>query len=177
MIDNEINQEGFEKNRNPEGNWFFHNRSNESLRLAYLLLLNFSQRLSIGNPHKLDERFFEDLMIFQVNLSDSGQEASQNYEKLMQSVRQELNYFINGASYPETSDGSALSLEINDSEYLDRLALTLGGLDGVVGFILAGNHNCSNQLLLDLESSSFSIELGTASTKSRAGKQLSLRNV
>jgi hypothetical protein len=174
--DEALIEEGFVKNRNPEGNWFDRNRTNESLRLGYLLLWNFAQRLDVGNPEKLDEKFLEDLMIFKVNLTDSGIEDSQNYEKLMVSVHQELNYFVNGTNYPGISDSSALSVEIKDAKYLDQLALTLGGLDGVVGFILSGNQNCSIQLLSELHKSSYSINLGSDSTKSRVEKQLLLRN-
>ena len=120
MTNQEIHEEGYEKTRNPDGNWFLNNRSNESLRLAYLFLWNYSQRLYIGNPEVLDKTFFEDLLVFKVDLSDSGRDGSQNYEQLMISVQQELNYFVNGASYPGNNHSGALSLGIKDSEYLDQ---------------------------------------------------------
>lgn len=175
MDDSELDLEELNPNRNPEGNWLVRNRSNESLRLSYLFLWNFAQRLASGNPEELDDSFFHDLLVFKVDLSDNNSQVMQNYEKLMISVRQELNLFINGVSYPDTAGGSPLSLGIQDSLYLDQLATTLGGLDGIVGFCLAGNYNCSAQLLQDLQMGQYSIYGDSDSTKKRVKNLLEFR--
>jgi len=46
-------------------------------------------------------------------------------------------------------------LGIKDSSVLDGLANTFGDLDGVAGFVLAGNPYCSTQLLTELLSSNY----------------------
>jgi len=175
MDDIEPDLEELNPNRNPEGNWLVRDRSNESLRLAYLLLWNFAQRLASGNPEELDDSFFHDLLVFKIDLSDRDSQVMQNYEKLMISVRQELNMFINGVSYPDTAGGSPLSLGIQDSLYLDQLATTLGGLDGIIGFCLAGNYNCSTELLQDLQTGKYSINGDSDSTKKRVKNLLEFR--
>ena len=86
----------------------------------------------------------------------------------MVAVCDELNIFVNGVSYPYSSQDSALGLEIKDPKYLDAIAKTLGDLDGVVGFILAGNQNCSIALLKELSLHNYANTLTNSTTKSRA---------
>jgi hypothetical protein len=88
----------------------------------------------------------------------------------MVAVCEELNIFINGVSFPRSSQDSVLGLEIKDSKYLDAIARSLGDLDGIVGFILAGNQNCSISLLEELSLHSYSNISTNSTTKSRALK-------
>jgi hypothetical protein len=100
-----------------------------------------------------------------VDWSDNGLDKSLNHEKLMVELRHELNYFINGAPYPEKAHFRNLGIE--DSNFLDAVADTFGGLDGIVGFILAGNSSCSKKLLQDLADGKYSIEGDFDSTRKR----------
>ena len=85
-------------------------------------------------------------------------------------LRNELNYFINGAPYPEKSHFRNLGIE--DSNFLNAVADTFGGLDGIVGFILAGNSNCSIELLNELADGKYSIHDGYDSTRKRVQELL-----
>jgi len=158
----------YEKSRkNPRGTWRDVGRSSEALRLGYLLLWNFANRLKYGNAEVLDEDFFRDLFSFNSNWADTESEKSLNYEKLMVELCDELNFFINGAPFPEKHN-SFLDLSIQDPRYLDFIAHILGGLDGIVGFILAGNSNCSRELLMDLAQSDYVSLVDSDSTRKRA---------
>ena len=156
--------------RNPQGNMTQVGRTNEALRLGYLLLWNFANRLGDGNSEELQEDFYRDLFIFKVDLADKESDKTLNYERLMIEVRNELNYFINGAPYPEKSNFRNLGIE--DSNFLDAVADTFGGLDGIVGFILAGNSSCSKELLQDLSDGKYSIEGDFDSTRKRVQELL-----
>ena len=68
-----------DKNRqNPRGNERNVGRTNEALRLGYLLLWNFADRLAYGNSKELDQDFYKNLIDFkpkekvQVLLQDHG---------------------------------------------------------------------------------------------------------
>jgi hypothetical protein len=148
---------------NPTGNFTQTGRSNEALRLAYVLLWNFSKRVSDGNPEKLDHTYFDDIITFKVPRHSKIEDPEPDYEKLMVDVQKEFNFFVNGSEYGENE-----ILAIRDAKYLDALAQIFGDLDGIVGFILAGNKNCSVDLLENLtESDYFLLSRGT-STKERA---------
>jgi hypothetical protein len=140
----------YSKNRlNPQKNQVQVGRTNEALRLGYVLLWLFAHRLEISNPEELNSDEYQDLILLQMNW-ESEERSTRNYAKLMVAVCDELNMFVNGVDFPHTSMASILSLEIKDSRYLDAIAKTLGDLDGIVGFILAGNKNCSVALLKEL---------------------------
>jgi hypothetical protein len=156
----------YDKNKqNPRRNERNVGRTNEALRLGYLLLWNFANRLGYGDSKKLGDDFYNDLIVFKVDWSDNGLDKSLNHEKLMVELRNELNYFINGAPYPEKANFRNLGIE--DSNFLDAVADTFGGLDGIVGFILAGNSSCSKELLQDLADGKYSIEGDFDSTRKR----------
>ena len=156
--------------RNPQGNMAQIGRTNEALRLGYLLLWNFANRLGYGDSKNLGEDFYNDLIVFKVDWADKESDKTLNYEKLMVELRNELNYFINGAPYPEKSHFRNLGIE--DSDFLDAVADTFGGLDGIVGFILAGNSNCSIELLNELADGKYSIYDGYDSTRKRVQELL-----
>ena len=156
--------------RNPQGNWAQVGRTNEALRLGYLLLWNFANRLGYGDSTNLGEDFYNDLIVFKVDWADKESDKTLNYEKLMVELRNELNYFINGAPYPEKAHFRNLGIE--DSNFLDAVADTFGGLDGIVGFILAGNSNCSVKLLNELADGKHSIYDGYDSTQKRVQELL-----
>ena len=163
-----------DKNKqNPRGNERNVGRTNEALRLGYLLLWNFADRLAHGNSKELDQDFYKNLIVFKVDWSDNGLDKSLSHEKLMLEVRNELNYFINGAPYPEKAHFRNLGIE--DSNFLDAVADTFGGLDGIVGFILAGNDTCSAELLAQLIDGKYSIPGTTDSTRQRAQELLESR--
>jgi hypothetical protein len=149
---------------NPSGNQTQVGRSNEALRLAYILLFNFAYRVGGGNPEKLDEDYFAELPTFMVPRNAKDESPEPSYRGLMLEVQDELNFFINGTRFDEPSN----SLAILDAEYLDALADALGDLDGVVGYILAGNFNVSDELLRELCESEFSLVSRANSTKKRA---------
>ena len=156
----------YDKNKqNPRRNERNVGRTNEALRLGYLLLWNFANRLGYGDPKELGDDFYNDLIVFKVDWSDNGLDKSLNHEKLMVELRHELNYFINGAPYPEKAHFRNLGIE--DSNFLDAVADTFGGLDGIVGFILAGNSSCSKKLLQDLADGKYSIQGDFDSTRKR----------
>jgi hypothetical protein len=156
----------YDKNKqNPRRNERNVGRTNEALRLGYLLLWNFANRLGYGDSKKLGDDFYNDLIVFEVDWSDNGLDKSLHHEKLMVELRHELNYFINGAPYPEKAHFRNLGIE--DSNFLDAVADTFGGLDGIVGFILAGNSNCSKELLQDLADGKYSIGGDFDSTRKR----------
>jgi hypothetical protein len=155
---------------NPEGNWTMTGRSNEVLRLAYVLLYNFAKRIEEGNPEKLDQSYFDDLLTFSVPRYSKNKEPESNYSSLMMGVRRELNFFINGSEFGENS-----ALAIRDPDYLDALADVLGDFDGYVGFILSGNPNASEKLLKDLCQSNFYLTLPPTSTRKRAQASLEMR--
>jgi hypothetical protein len=163
-----------DKNKqNPRGNERNVGRTNEALRLGYLLLWNFANRLAYGDPKELDQDFYKNLIVFKVDWSDNGLDKSLSHEKLMLEVRHELNYYINGAPYPEKAHFRNLGIE--DSNFLDAVADTFGGLDGIVGFILAGNSNCSIELLNELADGKYSIYDGYDSTRKRVQELLEYR--
>ena len=149
---------------NPLGNQTQIGRSNEALRLAYILLWNFAQRVSEGNPEKLDERYFDELITFLVPRSAKDESPEDSYPGLMLEVQSELNFFINGSRFAQ----KAGDLAIRDSKYLDALAETIGDLDGIVGFIISGNHHASVQLLRELSESDFHLVSQGSSTRKRA---------
>ena len=151
--------------RNPQGNMSQVGRTNEALRLGYLLLWNFANRLGYGNAEELQQDFYNDLIVFKVDWADKDSDKTLNYEKLMVEVRNELNYFINGSPYPEKSNFRNLGIE--DPNFLDAVADTFGGFDGIVGFILAGNSYCSRELLNDLAEGRYSIYGDIDSTRKR----------
>ena len=156
---------------NPSGNQTGVGRSNEALRLAYILLFNFAHRVSLGNPEKLDKDYFADLYTFQVPRNAKNESSDLSYHGLMLEVQSELNFFINGSQFDEKSN----NLCIQDSEYLDSLADILGDLDGVVGYILAGNVNASDELLAELCESKFYLVSRIDSTRERAIATLEAR--
>jgi hypothetical protein len=156
---------------NPSGNWTQVGRSNEALRLAYVLLWNFALRISEGNPEKLDQTYFEDLLTFQVPRFARNETPEASYPGLMLEVENELNIFINGSQFDEVSD----DLCIRDTEYLDALADTLGDWDGIVGYIIAGNPNASIELLTELSKSNFNLVSRGNSTKKRAQACLAVK--
>jgi hypothetical protein len=163
-----------DKNRqNPRGNERNVGRTNEALRLGYLLLWNFADRLAYGNSKELDQDFYKNLIVFKVDWSDNGLDKSLSHEKLMLEVRHELNYYINGAPYPEKSHFR--NLAIQDPNFLDAIADTFGGFDGIVGFILAGNDMCSSELLAQLIDGKYSIPGTMDSTRQRAQELLDSR--
>jgi len=149
---------------NPSGNQTQVGRSNEALRLAYILLWNFAERVSEGNTEKLDEFYFNDLMTFKVSRNARNEEPSLSYQTLMLDVQDELNYFINGSRFNQGSN----NLGIRDTAYLDALADVLGDLDGIVGYILAANIHSSERLLEELCESDFHLVSTGQSTKTRA---------
>jgi len=149
---------------NPSGNQSQVGRSNEALRLAYILLYNFAHRVGGGNPEKLGEEYFADLYTFMVPRNARNESPDPSYRGLMLEVQSELNFFINGSRFDEKSN----NLAIRDSEYLDALADTLGDLDGIVGYILAGNVDASDKLLAELSKSEFYLVSRADSTRKRA---------
>jgi hypothetical protein len=164
----------YDKNKqNPRRNERNVGRTNEALRLGYLLLWNFANRLGYGDSKKLGDDFYNDLIVFKVDWSDNGLDKSLNHEKLMVELRHELSYFINGAPYPEKAHFRNLGIE--DSDFLDAIADTFGGLDGILGFILAGNSSCSKELLQDLADGKYSIEGDSDSTRKRVQELLEIR--
>jgi hypothetical protein len=50
--------------RNPQGNMSQVGRTNEALRLGYLLLWNFANRLGYGNAEELQQDFYNDHLCF-----------------------------------------------------------------------------------------------------------------
>ncbi len=167
----------YAKNKlNPEGNQVAVGRTNEALRLGYVLLWLFSRRLELSNPAEIDESEYQDLLLLQ-KFWESEDLRTKDYGKLMNAISKELNIFINGVDFPHTSEASVLDLHVKDAEYLDQIANTLGNLDGVVGFILSGNENCSQKLLSSLEKSNYSINVGSDSTKKRVQNQYSYREL
>ncbi len=162
----------YAKNKfNPQGNQIEVGRTNEALRLGYVLLWLFARRLEISNSNAIDSDEYQNLNLLQINW-DTHENRARSYSKLMVAVCDELNIFVNGVSYPYSSQDSALGLEIKDPKYLDAIAKTLGDLDGVVGFILAGNQNCSVELLQELSSQSYSNIFTNSTTGTRARKTL-----
>lgn len=88
-----------------------------------------------------------------------------DYEYLMVKSSQELNILINGhdsIGYIETRIGET---PIDDPDLLDRLADSLGGLDGVFGLILASNQYISQELRSELIKSDYYLTLPNTSTK------------
>ncbi len=160
-----------ETSSNPEGNWTTTGRSNEVLRLAYKLLYNFAKRIEEGNPEKLDQSYFDDLLTFSAPRYSKNEEP-ELYSSLMMGVRKELNFFINGSEFGENS-----SLAIRDPDYLDAFADILQDLDGYVGFTLAGNPNASEKLLRNLCQVDFSLTWPPTSTKKRAQVSLEIKAV
>ena len=162
----------YSKNKlNPQGNQTEVGRTNEALRLGYVLLWLFARRLEISNSSTIDSDEYQNLNLLKINW-DNDENRSKSYSKLMVAVCDELNIFVNGVSFPYRSQDSALGLEIKDSKYLDAIAKILGDLDGVVGFILAGNQNCSVELLQELSSQSYSNTATNSNTGTRARKTL-----
>jgi hypothetical protein len=160
----------YAKNKlNPRGNQTEVGRTNEALRLGYVLLWLFARRLEISNSSMIDSDEYQNLNLLQINW-DTEENRSKSYSKLMVAVCDELNIFVNGVSFPRSSQDSVLGLEIKDSKYLDAIARSLGDLDGIVGFILAGNQNCSISLLEELSLHSYSSISTNSTTKSRALK-------
>lgn len=158
----------YSKNRlNPQKNQVQVGRTNEALRLGYVLLWLFAHRLEIANPDEIHLDEYQDLNLLQMNW-ESEEHRTRNYAKLMVAVCDELNIFVNGIDFPQTSMGSILGLEIKDSRYLDAIAKTLGDLDGIVGFILAGNQNCSVALLQELALHNYADTSTNTTTRSRA---------
>ena len=156
---------------NPQKNQREVGRTNEALRLGYVFLWLFARRLEIGNPEVIGLDEYHDLNLLRVNW-ESEVDRTKNYGKLMVAVCEELNVFVNGVGWPDTPRGSMLGLHIKDSRYLDDLAQTLGNLEGVVGFILAGNENCSIPLLKELSTYNYSNIWTNSTTSSRALKTL-----
>jgi hypothetical protein len=152
---------------NPQKNQTGVGRTNEALRLAYVLLWLFARRLESSNPEEISLDEYQDLNLLKMSW-ESEEHRTKNYEKLMIAVCDELNIFVNGVDYPQSSSDSMLGLHIKDSRYLDAIAQTLGGLEGVVGFILAGNENCSIALLEELSAYDYYTTLPNSSTSSRA---------
>jgi len=153
---------------NPSGNQSQVGRSNEALRLAYLLLWNFAYRVANGNPEKLEESYYSDLLIFLTSKVTRDETPEPSYHGLMLEVQNELNYFINGADFDETLTLGACDLGIRDPEYLDEIAAVFQDLDGIVGYILAGNLYASEKLLTQLCESEFYLVSRSSSTKERA---------
>ena len=162
----------YAKNKlNPQGNQTGVGRTNEALRLGYVLLWLFARRLEISNPTIINSDEYQNLNLLRINW-DTEEHRTTSYPKLMVAVCDELNIFVNGVSFPHSSRDSMLGLEIKDSKYLDAIAKTLGDLDGVVGFILAGNQNCSVTLLQELTSKSYPNISTNSTTGTRARKTL-----
>jgi hypothetical protein len=158
----------YSKNRlNPQKNQTQVGRTDEALRLGYVLLWLFARRLEISNPDEINLDEYQDLLLLQKNW-ESEERRTKNYAKLMVAVCDELNIFVNGVDFPQPSRGSFLGLEIKDSKYLDAVAKALGDLDGIVGFILAGNQNCSIALLKELSLHNYADTSTNSTTKSRA---------
>jgi hypothetical protein len=153
---------------NPSGNQTQVGRSNEALRLAYLLLWNFAYRVADGNPEKLEAKFYSDLVIFMTSKVARDETPEPTYHGLMLEVQNELNYFINGAHFDETHTLGRYELGIRDTEYLDEIAEVFQDLDGIVGYILAGNFYTSEKLLTQLCESEFHLVSRLSSTRERA---------
>ena len=167
----------YSKNRlNPQKNQTQVGRTNEALRLGYVLLWLFAHRLEISNPDEINLDEYQDLMLLQKNW-ESEESRTKNYAKLMVAVCDELNLFVNGVDFPQSSTGSFLGLEIKDSKYLDAVAKALGDVDGIVGFILAGNQNCSIALLKELSLHNYANTWTNSTTKSRALETLHKRGI
>lgn len=173
----------YSKNKkNPRGNQSGVGRTNESIRMAYLLLWNFALRVLNGNPESLSTGAnifndpFQDLLFSFKNIwADNIKKQEPNYRKLMIDLTDELNIFINGVKFPGVSIDSN-NLHLKDPDYLDAVANSLGDLDGIVGFILSGNDCCSTELLKDLTEFNYESYLDKDSTSDRAKKVLSLRS-
>lgn len=171
----------YSKNKkNPRGNQSGVGRTNESIRMAYLLLWNFALRVLNGNPESLSTDAnifndpFQDLLSFKSVWADNIKKQESNYRKLMIDLTDELNIFINGVKFPGVSIDSD-NLHLKDPDYLDAVANSLGDLDGIVGFILSGNYCCSTQLLKELAEFNYESYSDKDSTSDRAKKVLSFR--
>ena len=58
----------YSKNRlNPQKNQIQVGRTNEALRLGYVLLWLFAHRLEISNPEEIDSDEYQDLLLLQIN--------------------------------------------------------------------------------------------------------------
>lgn len=156
-------------------------KSNEALRFGYVLLFLYAHRLI--NEGTSDKFMFNTgdkkaaLELLGANWrKNSDKDKNLSYPQLMHEVRTELNFFINGDRFPQTSSNNSHELHITDSEFLDNLAGVLKDLDGVTGFILAGNESCSDDLLNELKEYNYSYQLTEfPSTKIRALNTLKTR--
>jgi hypothetical protein len=122
-----------------------------------LIALGITPGAQQTTPYANWSDFFEGLIYFSGDIfGDAG-----TYAHLMHQVRWELNFFINGCNFPGNGECTQNDSHIKDPVILDWLADSLGDLDGIVGFILAGNPNCSKKLLEDLSESDYS-HMGTS---------------
>jgi len=70
---------------NPQKNQTLVGRTNEALRLGYVLLWLFARRLEISNPEEIDLDEYQDLILLQMNW-ESEERRTRNYAKLMVAV-------------------------------------------------------------------------------------------
>lgn len=144
-------------------------------KLGYALLWLFAQRVEKGEDFILQH----ELPDWDLTLRAATRETAANsnnddysYADLLNDCKEEINYLINGASFPRTSlERPALAIE--SPAILEVIANALGNFDGVIGFALAGNANCPTTLLKELESSTFTY-MGH-STRDRAQQTLRSR--
>lgn len=177
---NNFNESSFSDGSFLPGNIDF-KKSDEALRFRYVLLFLYAHRLNSDetsdgfNFNTVDKSAA--LHLIHANWQKKGDKKNNySYSQLMHEVYIELNFFINGHRFPYSSSNNSQNFQITDAEFLDNIALVLGDLDGITGFILAGNESCSNNLLNELKEYNYSYMLAEfSSTKIRALNTLKKR--
>lgn len=156
-------------------------KSEEALRLRYVLLFLYANRLishkdSDGVNFDTADREAALTLLGSSWRKSSDKIKDSSYPQLMHEVRDELNFFINGDKFPRKSSDNNFQRHISNPKFLDYIALVLGDLDGITGFILAGNESCSDDLLNELQEFDYQYKLTFSSTKIRAQDTLQIRN-
>ncbi len=100
------------------------------------------------NGYRLNSEFFEELQFWFRNTP----EKYDTYSGYLLELRHELSLLVNG----DYRVGEFGPLCIKNPQDLEKLANSVGNLDGIMGYLLAVNPFTPKELLQDLENESFS---------------------